>query len=229
MTMASTLHAHPADISYLRARLERHRAELRFTFNLLTLSRFAAVDADQDKQVSPAELEAARPALQAYLGKHIQLRINDQAVKLGPVARVECVWPDAAQGVPVAEADWGARYVDLVMDHPVQALLADLWLGFDIWRETGPLGTVEATYEQGELRMQVPFSPSEPDYLYDTGFAVEELFQPPAVAALSEAPSAGLISNESEWQRLQPLAWPAVGLALVVLLFVTWLRWRRDV
>jgi hypothetical protein len=70
--------------------------------------------------------------------------------------------------------------VDITFTQDVSPVLADVWLGFDLWEQTGPLGTIEATYEQDELRTQVPFSLSEPDYLYDTGYAVESVFQEPA-------------------------------------------------
>ncbi len=225
---AGNVSAHPSDISYLKVKVERQRVELRFTFNVLMLTRFAVVDANQDRVITKVELEAAQPALLAYLGKHIQTRINDRAATLGAARPPECLWPSPDMPHQAVEADYGQRYVDLVFTQDLKEVLADVWLGFDIWRETGPLGTIEATYEQGDLRMQVPFGPGEPDYLYDTGFAVEELFQPPAVVA-SETPAAELFSSQSGWQRLQPLAWPAVGLALGVLLLVAWLRWRRDV
>jgi hypothetical protein len=90
-------------------------------------------------------------------------------------------------------------------------VLADVWLGFDIWQQTGPLGTIEATFEQDDLRTQVPFSMSEPDYLYDTGYAVEDVFQEPA--KITEP-------SGSKW-------WKLVWL-LPVIALIYWVR-RRTV
>jgi len=175
--MAHMLVAHPSDISYLKATLEKHRLELRFTFNLLSISRFCVVDANQDRRIDKAELTAAAPALSAYFEKHVEININEVKAMLGSLSPLECVWPVVDGSDSVAEQDYPLRYVDITFTQALKPVLADVWLGFDIWQQTGPLGTVEATFEQGDLRMQVPFSMSEPDYLYDTGFAVEDIFK----------------------------------------------------
>jgi hypothetical protein len=176
--------AHPSDISYLRVKVERQRVEMRFTFNLLSLTRFVpGLDANQDRHINKAELDAAAKDLNDYFHQHIEVNINENKATLGQAGPLECVWPviDGSSSVP--EADYPVRYVDITFTHTVKPVLADVWLGFDIWQQTGPLGTIEATFEQDDLRMQVPFSMSEPDYLYDTGYAVEAVFQEPAKVA----------------------------------------------
>lgn len=176
--------AHPSDISYLKVKTERQRVEMRFTFNLLNLTRFApGLDANQDHQMDRAELDSARDAVLAYLGQHIQVSINEKTATLGKAAPFECVWPAVEGKHSAAEADYPVRYVDIVFTQDVKPVLADVWLGFDIWQQTGPLGSIEATYEQDDLRTQVPFTVSEPDYLYDTGYAVEDVFQEPEKSA----------------------------------------------
>ncbi|MCX6856761.1 MAG: hypothetical protein NTV80_17870 [Verrucomicrobia bacterium] len=174
-------HAHPSDISYLRVKVERQRVELRFTFNLLSLTRFVAIDLNQDRKIERTELDAAAAALTDYFNQHIELNINEQKTALGQARPFECVWPETDGSSSVAETDYPVRYVDITFMHEVKPVLADLWLNFDIWQQTGPLGTIEATYEQDDLRTQVPFSQGEPDYLYDTGYAVEDVFQEPVV------------------------------------------------
>lgn len=176
--------AHPSDISYLRVKVERQRVEMRFTFNLLSMTRFVpGIDANQDFRIDKAELEAAAKALNDYFNQHIEVNINEKKATLGQAAPFECVWPVIDGSNSVAEADYAVRYVDITFTQTVKPLLADVWLGFDIWQQTGPLGTVEATFEQDDLRLQVPFSMSEPDYLYDTGYAVEDVFQEPTKLA----------------------------------------------
>ncbi len=176
--------AHPSDISYLRVKVERQRVEMRFTFNLLSLTRFVpGLDANQDRRIDKAELEAAAKPLNDYFNQHIEVNINEKKATLGQAGPFECVWPETDGSSSVAELDYPVRFVDITFTQAVKTVLADVWLGFDIWQQTGPLGSIEATFEQDDLRMQVPFSQGEPDYLYDTGYAVEEVFQEPTKLA----------------------------------------------
>ncbi len=175
----SSAQAHPSDISYLRVKVQRKMVELRFTFNLLSLTRFATIDANQDRRIERNELDAAAQALNEYFNKHIELNINEKKTALGLAQPFECVWPETGGSSIVSEVDYPVRYVDITFTHAVKPVLADLWLSFDLWQQTGPLGSIEATYEQDDLVTQVPFSQGEPDYLYDTGYAVEDVFQEP--------------------------------------------------
>lgn len=168
--------AHPTDVSYLRVKVEREHLEMRFTFNLAMLSRFAVLDRDGDQQLAASELTAAQPEVLRYLQEKVRVKINDLTATLGSEMVLEPLWPEAKTGKLVPTRDFPMRHVDLIFRPKVPPPLASLGLDFSIWTETGPLGTVEATYEQGDLIMQVPFSATEPDYLYDTGFAVESVF-----------------------------------------------------
>ena len=202
--------AHPSDISYLRVKVARQTVELRFTFNLLSLTRFANMDANQDRRIEKAELDAAAKVLNDYFNKHIELSINETKTALGEAAPFECVWPETDGSSAVSEVDYPVRYVDITFIHEVKPVLADLWLSFDLWQQTGPLGSIEATYEQEDLMTQVPFSQGEPDYLYDTGYAVEDVFQEPVKEAVT---SNGRAPNLPTW------AVALIGLFLVVGMF----------
>ncbi|MES2596281.1 MAG: hypothetical protein V4662_13135 [Verrucomicrobiota bacterium] len=172
--------AHPSDISYLKVKVKRQRVEMRFTFNLLNLTRFApGIDTNNDRQIDKPEIESARTAVLDYLNKHIQVQVNEKEATLGTAGFFECVWPAVEGKYVAAEADYPVRYVDFVFTQEAKPVLADVWLGFDIWQQTGPLGSIEATYAQDDLMTQVPFTMGEPDYLYDTGYAVEDIFQEP--------------------------------------------------
>jgi hypothetical protein len=172
--------AHPSDISYLKVKLARQQVEMRFTFNVLTLTRFVPeIDANADKQIDHAELNRAAPEITAYLKQHVLMEVNQKEATLGGMQPMECLWPIRDGKHSVAELDYAVRYVDVSFIQSVQPVLADVWLSFEIWEQTGPLGSIEATYEQDSLRTQVPFSISQPDYLYDTGYAVEDFFREP--------------------------------------------------
>lgn len=173
----SSVQAHPSDISYLRVKVQRQKVEMRFTFNLLSLTRFAAMDTNQDQRIEKAELDAAALVLNEYFNKHIELHLNEKQTALGRAQPFEYVWPETDGSNAVSQVDYPVRYVDITFIHEVTPFLADLWLGFDLWQQTGPLSSIEATYEQDDLMTQVPFNQNEPDYLYDTGYAVEEIFQ----------------------------------------------------
>ena len=58
--------------------------------------------------------------------------------------------------------------------------------------------------------MQVPFSAAEPDYLYDTGYAVESVFTEPP-------------RNDQTWR----LAGSLIGLVLLLLAGRLWLKKQR--
>jgi hypothetical protein len=212
------LWAHPSDISYLRVRVERQSVELRFTFNLLTLSRFALMDADRDGAIRRAELDAAASLLQTYLKEHVAVVINERPAGLGDFKGLESMWPEGQEADVVNERDYPVRYVDITFHQQVTPLLADLGLDFAIWQETGALGTLEATYEQGDLRLLVPFSQSEPDYVYDTGFAVESVFQ-----ESSEISPKMPQTTETLWS----LAW-LLGVLLTTLIGWQWKRQHRP-
>lgn len=191
---------HPSDVSYLRVKVEREKVELRFTFNVLSLTRFfPGLDANQDHHVEKSELAASTTALNNYFNQHIELGINQRKSALGQAKPFEYVWPVSSGSERVSQVDYPVRYVDIRFVQSVKPLLADVSLNFNIWQQTGPLGTVEATYEQDDLRMQVPFSMSEPDYLYDTGYAVEQVFQKPVV---KDVPSINKDSKPAAWLLL---------------------------
>lgn len=191
--LSLTAFAHPADISYLRVKLERQRLELRFTFNLLTLTRFIAIDGNHDRRIDKAELDVAESALRRYLSSHIQVRINDQPSTLGTPSPLACLWPSPEGPPQAAEADYGQRYVDFLFVQEVKPMLEDVWLGFDIWQQTGPLGAIEATYEQGQTQTKVSFSENEPDYLHDTGFSAEPVPTPAAPVRAPATPARSFI------------------------------------
>jgi len=174
-SFGSLVYSHPADITPLQIKVERQELQFRFTLNLFTLGRLIPLDENQDLMLAKSELKAAQPALAKFLQEHVLLRINDQKAKLGGIARFEPLWPKTDQ-VDLRELD---RSVDVVFTLPWPEVIANFWLEFTCFPTMGEQASIQATYEQGELRMQVPFSQSQPDYQYDTGFAVEDLFQDP--------------------------------------------------
>ncbi len=196
--------AHPADISHLRVKVERQRLEFRFTLNLFVLGRLVTLDPNDDRQMDATELAATRPALEKAVQELLLLRVNDQPASLGKIQKFEPLWPPVASVDP-RELD---RSVDVVFTLTTSEVIANVWMEFTGFPKLGDQATLETTFEQGDLRLQVPFSQSEPDYLYDTGFAVEGIFQP-----ITNSPAPGI-------------SWTAVAagsLGMIALWF-----WRRQ-
>jgi len=194
--------AHPADQSELRVRPQPHQLELRFTFNILTLTRFTGIDTDGDAKISMAELAAAQPRIATYLNEHIHVEINQQKSTLGSGLRFEPLWPNADQTPAMSEPDYAARNVDVTFVQTIAGkVLEDFWLGFEIFEQTGPMQTIRGVFEQDGRIEEVPFSVQEPEYLYDTGFAND-----PFVQEAEKKIQASLSAPPTEDLPMQPSA-----------------------
>lgn len=98
--------AHPTDVSYLRVKVEREHLEMRFTFNLAMLSRFAVLDRDGDQQLAITELTTAQPEVLLYLQEKVRAKINGQPATLGSEMVLEPLWPEAKTGKLVPTRDF---------------------------------------------------------------------------------------------------------------------------
>ncbi len=176
---SSLLQAHPDDVVQLRIDIGRRALDLRFTLNLPCLSRLTPVDADRDGRITPAELEAARPALTQALQRQVQLEIDDTPTDLGAVTQIDTLWPKGSQ----APADDPGRRIDLHFRTDRATDIASFSLAFDLFETLGPLASVEAEYAQDDLRVHVPFTVNARRYRHVTGFAAEAYFQEPAAAS----------------------------------------------
>lgn len=211
--------AHPADQSEMRVRAMPHQLEARFTFNILTLTRFVGMDVDGDGKLSMAELDGAQPVIAEYLNSHIRLDINQQKASWGTKVKFDYLWPNAGVTPPMTDIEYAARNVDVTFTVPVEGrLLEDFWIAFEIFEQTGPLQTIRGLYEQDGKVLEVPFNFQEPEYTYDTGFADDPFVQ--------EAEKKVVMAPE-------PVKWPAwllipAVVALIVLFRSITARRRRT-
>ncbi len=210
---------HPADQSEMRVRPTPHQLEGRFTFNILTLTRFVRMDVDGDGKLSMRELDRAQPVIVEYLNSHIRLDINQQKASWGTKVKFDYLWPNAGVTPPMTEIEYAARNVDVTFTVPVAGrLLEDFWIAFEIFEQTGPLQTIRGIYEQDGKVLEVPFNFQEPEYTYDTGFADDPFVQ--------EAEKKVVMPPE-------PVKWPAwllipAVVALIVLFRSITARRRRT-
>src|SRR2546426_23723 len=99
----ASLHAHTPDTSYCKIAIGADEVTFTFTFDLLTLTRMAPLDANHDKVITHAELIAATPAIEDFLRRSVYVEINEREGAFGPL--VPPVWADDAnRGIPIA--DW---------------------------------------------------------------------------------------------------------------------------
>ena len=75
-------------------------------------------------------------------------------------------------------ADYGQRFVDFSFLKTTEQTIEKLWVGFNIFKETGELHVVQAAFEQDGKPEEVSFSRNEPEYLWETDF--EEVEKPVA-------------------------------------------------
>lgn len=174
LTLPLLAAAHPADVTPLRVEVERQALEFRFTVSLYTLGRLVPLLAGEDRRLDLTELEAARSALEKFLQEQVVLSINEHQARLGDLVHLEPLWPGAG-AVDASQMD---RSVDATFRLRWPEVIGSVKMKFTGFAQLGELATLQATYEQGDLRMQVPFSRNQPEYLYDTGFQVEHLFVP---------------------------------------------------
>ncbi len=139
--------------------------EVRFRLDLGLLARLAWPDGDGDGRVTRQEIEAIAPRVTAYLGRRIEVSLDDGPPSLGGATGV--LWPPGLDAVPT-EA-WPATLVGFAFERPLADLPALVTIRYDVWPELG-LGHRNWTTirEQGAAPLVVEFSRDEPDYDYYT-------------------------------------------------------------
>lgn len=166
--------AHPEDQCAMLVKPAPHALEVRFTFNLLTVTKCVRVDADGDGMISVGELKAAEPAFTRYLSEHIKLEVNQQPASWGEQAVFHYLWPRFAATPPLGEEEHAGRNLDVTFVLPQKALLEAFGIRFEIFEQAGRLHTISGRYEQDGRVLEVPFSLQRPQHTYETGY-VEEL------------------------------------------------------
>jgi hydrogenase/urease accessory protein HupE len=161
--------AHNPDTSYARVGIGESEITFRFTYDLFTLQKVAALDADRDGRISRTELQRELPAIHAFLQRHIAVDLNDAAADFG--APVNFVWPPDA-GDAIAEADYhnanGLIHFNFrraIDDTPENIVLAFRWIAPLTARHV-----VLGSFDYRGAAHEVTFTRLEPDYDYVTGY-----------------------------------------------------------
>lgn len=169
LALAGPAFAHNPDTSYARVTITSREVAFKFSFDLSTLQRITRIDANGERPVSRAELEAAAPAIQQFLRAHFVLSLNQHEAEL--VVALPPVWPEDA-GAVIPETDHGQRLLSFMFRHPLLAAAEELALTFDVFEQLGAAHTVLSVFAWNDREDEVIFTRFEPDYLYDTGYRV---------------------------------------------------------
>jgi len=167
--LAAVARAHTPDTSYCRVAIDHDEVAFTFTFDLATLARITAIDANRDDRITAAELQAAVPAIEAFLRRGILLELNDREAEFGPLTPP--AWPaDAGEAIPAAE--YSQRLATFTFRNPVLHAPDAVALTFDFFDTLGDRHTVLGTFAWAGRENEVIFTRFEPDYLFDTGYRV---------------------------------------------------------
>jgi hydrogenase/urease accessory protein HupE len=166
---AASLRAHTPDTSYARVAIAREAVTFTFTLDLASLARVAPLDADRDGKLTPTELAAAAPAIEAFLRRTVFPELNEREAAFGVFAPL--AWP-ANAGDFLPAADFGQRLVACTFRNEVLHAPDAVALTFDFFRDFGERHTVLGNFVWDARENPVVFTRLEPDYLFDTGYAV---------------------------------------------------------
>ena len=198
--LAAPVRAHNPDTSYARFRIAADGYAATFVHDVTSLSMIDPdLDADGDRRLTPTELEAAVPRIEAFLRSAIALEIDGEPAAFGPLGPV--AWPPAA-GEAIAERDYHAptSLVAFAFEKPLDGMPADVWVRFDVFETLGGHHTVLGSIAHEGREEPVLFTEREPDYLFDTAVV------PDAAAAETAVTRAGATgrraSRETAWTRL---------------------------
>jgi hypothetical protein len=182
--------AHNPDTSYARIAIAEDRVALRLTYDLFTLQKIAAVDADRDGQVTRAEVQRAAPEIEAFLRSRVHLEIEGKSSGLGEASPPE--WPREAPEA-IAAADWhsAAALMAFPFSLPLTQPARDVTIIFQFFDVFGARHTVLGAFEHRGHTEEVVFMEEEPDYLFDTSY----------IAGAPEAPRSepSLLANLRRW------------------------------
>jgi hypothetical protein len=164
--LAFSAWAHNPDTSYCKVSISAKEVACKFTYDFLTLQKITKLDANDDGQVSRAELEAAFPAIIRFLRERVYLDLNQREAEFAEADPM--IWPNDS-GAAIPKSDYGQRLVTITFRNPLLSAPEDVTLTFDFFEQLGEAHTVLGAFEWNGHEDEVIFTRFEPDYLYDTG------------------------------------------------------------
>ena len=161
--------AHNPDTSYAQVKFTDSQISTRLTYDLFTLEKITKIDADGDGKITRDELRRATPAIEKFMRAHVHLELNGLKTDLGKLG--ELGWPSGQSDV-IRATDWNSTdgLIHFPFTKDVVETPQTLALAFDVFDRFGPQHSVLGTFAGGGQPLEISFSQTEPDYLFDTGF-----------------------------------------------------------
>ena len=160
--------AHNPDTSYARVEIGAQAVRFRFTYDLFTLHRCVAMDADHDGRTSRAELASALPAIHAFLRDHISVEIDDELAGFGTPTGF--IWPpEAGDTIPASDYHTANGLVHFDFVQPVEDPPESVALSFHFGPPLAERHTVLGSFDRDGEKHEVTFTRLEPDYEFVTG------------------------------------------------------------
>lgn len=188
--------AHLPDTSYARFSVAEDRFTAKLTYDVTSLLRMhPSLDANNNHELSPDELEAAVPTIAKFLTESLAFELNGKPSELGQLEPVQ--WP-ADAGKTIAESDYHAAtsLVSFVFSQRLSVKPADIWVSFGFFEVLGLRHTVLGAIEKEEVEQEVLFTAFEPDYFFDTGYGPAESTAAHSVATTKEATAQEAAASE---------------------------------
>jgi hypothetical protein len=161
--------AHAPDTSYCKIAITPEEVTTSFSFDLATLRRITLIDTSHDGRITPEELTAAVPAIEAFFRRTIYFELNEREADFGTLAPPE--WPPDVKKA-IAQADWGQRLITFSFHNPVLHAPDSVAITFDFFETMGEQHTVLGNFLWAGGENPVIFTRFEPDYMFDTGYRV---------------------------------------------------------
>lgn len=174
LAMTLGVRAHAPDTSYCKIAITADAVDTIFSFDLATLRRITPIDTNHDGRITPEELSAATPAIEAFLRRTVYFELNERESAFGTLAPPG--WPpDAKKAIP--QADWSQRLVAFSFHNPVLHAPESVAITFDFFETMGEAQTILGNFLWAGGENPVIFTRFEPDYLFDTDYRVPPLEQ----------------------------------------------------
>ncbi|MGC3971271.1 MAG: hypothetical protein QM775_29195 [Pirellulales bacterium] len=166
---AGAASAHNPDTSYARFEITSGELTTRLTYDVVTLVKIVpTLDADGDHKLTPAELQAAQPAIVEFLRKHVVMELDGRPSDFGAAEPVG--WP-ADVGPAIDEKDYHAAkaLIPLTFRKPLDAPREDVWVQFEFFAQLGMRHAVLGVFAHAGKEEEVIFREFEPEYLLRYG------------------------------------------------------------
>ena len=172
LATAIALRAHTPGTSYCKIAIGHEAVTFTLIYDVATLMKIAPLDANRDQRITPGELSAATPAIEAFLRRTVFIELNEREASFGSLAP-----PTWAAGDAIAASEFEQRLVTFKFQNEVLHAPDSVAITFDFFGALGERHTVLGNFIWNRQENPLVFTRFEPDYFFSTGYQVPALTQ----------------------------------------------------